>query len=144
MPNLKSYDPSKVNFIYAGLSIEEFMDGSFITVTRDSPTYRDLIGCDGETTRLKTKDTRGNIVFNLLQTSRSNLKLSAFMLGDETIGQGGLPVLVRDKNGTNLMACAEAWISKPPEIIYSKGVEGRRWSLRCNGLYVLIGGQPNA
>ena len=140
---VKSYDPSLVNFIYAGLSIEEFMPGTFINIRRDNPAFKDMKGCDGEVTRFQTKDKRGSIIFTLLQTSRSNLALSGFAIGDELIGQGGLPTLVRDKNSSDIMASAEAWLLSTPEVVYSKGIEGRRWTLRCNGLYILLAGEGN-
>ena len=142
---LTSYDPAKIIVIYSGAIIDGFAPGSFVEVFRSAPEFRDLLGCDGETTRANTKDARGTIKISLLQTSKSNLVFSVIASGDSLTGLGSLPFLILDKEQKkvteiNVYATAEAWVNNRPKITFSKGIEIWTWELRCNNLIPFTGG----
>jgi hypothetical protein len=128
-----NYDPGEVSVVW-GEVIEGFADGTFVTVLRDQPTFRDKKGCDGEVTRLFNKDTRGTIQFILQQTSDSHRNLLAKANLDELLGYGVFPFIILDKSGKRLAFAAQAWVLEYPKQVYSKGIEGWSWAFKCTGL----------
>ena len=131
---LRNYDPKDVTVIYSGAIIKGFAPGVFIDVFRTSPEFVDFLGCDGEVTRVNTKDSRGTIVIRLLQTSLSNLVFSTFNNGDNLTGLGALPLLIVDKGGKNVYAAAEAWVNGPRRKRFSNNIEFWEWRLRANNV----------
>lgn len=137
--SLETYDPKKIDVIIAGNIISGFGD-EVVSVERDADAFEDDIGAQGDVVRYATNDKRGLITITLLQTSASNLSLSALAKADELSGAGIFPAAVRDNGGQDLHLAAQAWIRKVPKATYKKGVEMRVWEIRTNNLVNFLGG----
>lgn len=139
---MKVYDPDQVTVSFAGIVMQGFADGSFVSISQESDDFSDVVGTDGEVSRSKTNDRRATITFKLMQTSASNVLLSAISNADRDApaGAGVGALMIRDRQGTSLYRADEAWISKPPDVDFDRGATSREWTLRCARLQRTDGG----
>jgi len=137
---MKVYDASKLIVVFGAFSISEFSDNDFLTISRDGDSFRDISGVEGEVARFKTRDQRGTIKINLMQTSSAHLKLSAIAQSDEILGKGVLPIFIKDGNGKNLYFSPESWLLSFPEITFGKELRFWQWRVRCKILISFTGG----
>jgi hypothetical protein len=139
---LGTYDPKRTSVIIGGAIITGFADGTFINAERTNNTWEDITGADGFTTRVKQNDTSGTITLTLQQSSPSNDVLQILHDSDEESGLATFPVTVKDILGTSQVTSTAAWIQKPANIVFSKGVESREWLIRCADLDLKNGSAP--
>lgn len=144
MPAPKQFNPKDVIVTYGGAILSGFADGTFVNVERTSDAFTMSTGADGETTRVGSADRSGTITLTFNQSSPSNDVLSLIANNDERQGNGVLPFLVKDSNGTSVFATAYAWIRKMPAAAWSKDVETREWVLDCAELEMNVGGNFEA
>ena len=140
---LSTYDPKEITVTVNGSILSGFSD-DVVTVERAEDQVADAVGADGEVIRTMTNDRRGNIQISLLQTSSSNLVLSALANADEQTGGSVFPVLIQDNRGNDIHVAAEAWIQKQPQAIYNKTNSPRVWVIRAADLRMVVGGHSQS
>lgn len=133
-------DPKDVILTVDGKIITGYSQDTYIEVDRDSNQVEDEVGAEGDVVRRITNDRRGTITITLLQTSPSNLILSALARLDEISGAGIFAVIIKDNRGNDLHMAPNSWIQKMPRTVYRAGVEVRAWPLRTNNLQMIVGG----
>lgn len=138
----KVYDPDQVSVSLSGIPISGYADGEFVRIEKESDAFTDVVGTDGEVSRSKTRDDRGTVTFILMQTSDSNILLSALhQLDKNAAGGAGIgALLVRDAQGTSLYTASECWISKEPDVSFDREPTSREWTLRAAKLVSVHGG----
>lgn len=144
---MKNYDPGRVVVIVNGVQIQGFGEGTFVKVSRLTPSFSDKVGADGEVVRTKSHDRRGTIELTLMQSSPSNDYLSALCLTDEQVDQGvGAvgPSMVKELNGTSVMGGAQSWVTQPAEAEYAAESGMRTWVIRVAKLSPMLVGGLNA
>lgn len=137
---LKTYNGHEVSVIVGSRLIKGLAEGDSVAVDRESDSFSDSAGLDGEVTRSGSKDKRGTVTIRLQQTSADNDFLSALSQADEKAGTGVVPLLIRDTNGTTIYASNEAWIRKPAAGSVSREAGEREWPIRCANLEMFHGG----
>lgn len=139
---LKNYSPDAISLSLNGIPISGFADGEFIRIEKESDAFADVVGTDGEVSRSRTNDDRATVTVMLMQTSDSNVLLSALHnLDKETPGGAGVGVLlIRDAQGNSLYTASECWISKEPDVSFDREPTSREWTLRCADLIAVHGG----
>ncbi len=117
-------------------------DGVFIEIEMMNPLFSTKVGADGETARSRSNDHRAKIKITLLQTSDSNILMSALHNLDRFApnGAGVAALYIQDLQGTSLHTAAECWITKFPDVKYGPEIELRVWELECADLINLVGG----
>lgn len=138
-----TYDAQDVIFNFGGLPLDSgFQSGDFITITPEADAFIDVVGVDGTVTRSKSNDNRATIQVMFMQKARGNTILSAMLELDKAApnGAGIRPLMIKDANGTALHYGAKAWISRPPDVIYSQGASVRQWTFRVAELQRNDGG----
>ena len=138
--SVKSYNAAEVSIIFAGIPLEGFADGTFVTAARNNDSFALTVGSDGEGARSKSNDKSGIVTLTLMQSSLSNDLLSAQALLDELSGDGIAPLLIKDLSGTTLVAAETAWIRKPSDVEFSKEITTREWIIETNALDIFVGG----
>jgi len=138
--SVKTYDPAQVNIIFAGIPIEGYADGTFITVARDNPSWNSVVGSDGEGARAKSNDKSGTITITLMQSSIANDALSALSIVDEQSNDGIGPFLIKDLSGRTLCAAETAWIEKPADAEFAREISNREWVIKTDALDMFSGG----
>lgn len=136
------YNSDEVTVSFAGIPIEEPIDGEFLTITWTSDGFTSTVGANGEVARSKTNDNRATIEIRLMQTSPTNAALSAVWLADKNApggaGIGGF--LVADLNGTSLHTAGNAWIRRSPDVSYANEPGERVWTIEVDNLRDFSGG----
>ena len=139
---MKNYDPTEITVSFAGIVVQGYADGDFVTVVQEAENFTDVAGTDGEVSRSKTSDRRATVEFILMQTSESNVLLSALANADldSPNGAGVGALYIRDRQGTSLYQADEAWISKPPDVSFDRTPQPRKWTIRAAKLVRTDGG----
>jgi hypothetical protein len=142
MPVLGTYSADQVALIAVGVPISGYAPGTFITVERNEDSFSLSVGSDGDACRSRTKNFSGKITFTLLQSSNSNLLLSALANADERspLGDSIAPSTIKDLTGTTLVTAEKSWLVKPANVEYSNEITNREWVVETNELNMLIGG----
>lgn len=136
---MRTWDPGKVTSVFAGAIITGFSDGSMVKASRNVDTFTLVKGADGEGCRIRSRDKSGRVTFSLMQSSASNDILSAIAELDESTGAGIGPLLIKDLNGTLVVAAQAAWIVKPADWEAAKTLSDREWVLEANDLFIAGG-----
>lgn len=140
---VRNYDPKNVSVIVGGTSIKGFTDGTFIMAERSEQMWNMKVGVDGIATRAKSNNRSGKVTITLHQSSASNDFLSGLAIADELApgGTGGVPLLIRDNNGTTLATAATAWVNKLANSEFGKEVANRVWVLETDTLVMNVGSE---
>jgi len=140
--SLGVYDPADVLFVFAGIPISGYADGTFVTAERNNDSFNLNVGSNGDATRAKSNDKSGVVTFTLIQSSASNAALSAILAIDENTpsGDGIGPILIKDGQGDTLIAAETAWLRKPANVTYAREAETREWVLETDNLQMFVGG----
>jgi hypothetical protein len=139
---LRTYDPSQVIIVFAGIPLSGFADGTFLSVEQNEDSFTLQIGTDGEGTRSKTNNRSGRVTFTLMQSSQANDLLSALHNLDirSPNGDGIGPLLIKDNSGRSLFSAEKAWIVKPPTGEYGREAASREWIVETDHLILQHGG----
>jgi hypothetical protein len=141
---LYTVDPKKIILIYGISPISGFADGTFIDVERNEDIFSEVIGADGEVTRVKSNNRTGTATFTLLQSSASNDILAAYTLVDEQTGTGVQPFSLTDILGRTKMFSAMGYIKRMAKVEGSKSATNREWKVFLTDLNMFTGGNtPN-
>lgn len=137
---VKTYNPADVIITFAGVVIDGFEDGTFLTIGRNNDSFADGTGSDGEGWRAKSNDKSGIATLTLLQMSASNDALSAIHALDEASGDGIGPLLVKDNSGRSLYSAETAWLQKPADGEFARTKSSREWVIKTDDLDIFVGG----
>lgn len=129
----KVYDPEQISIALGNIILGGYADGEFIRIEPETAAFADVVGTDGEVSRSKSADRRASVTFSLMQTSSSNLLLSALVNADLAApnGAGITDLMIRDQNGSTLYRAAEAWIMEEPDVMYDRTATSRQWVIRA-------------
>lgn len=139
----RNYDPARVTLVVNGKQITGFADGTFIKITRMTPSFSSKAGAGGEVVRTRSRDKRGKIEITLLPSSPSNDDLSAAIATDEQIagGVGAVgPFMLKELNGTTVATAGETWVTQPADLEFAADPTNRPWVLECADVKMFVGG----
>jgi hypothetical protein len=131
MGSTKFYDPDQFQFLFAGIPVEGYAEGSMISVEFSEDRFKTVKGVDGVVTRSKVPGVMATITVHLMQTSRTNAVFTGIHTQDilSPGGAGVAPVMMRDGNGASVLASDEAWINGFPAIEYGDQGQPREWKI---------------
>lgn len=128
---MKVYSANEVSFSFSLIPIDSGRgDNEFVSYDQKEENFTYKAGVDGEGTRSESKNRYTEVKLTLMQTSSGNAVLSAIHNGDILIpgGAGVAPILIRDRQGLDVFASPQAWITKPPERKYAKEADTVEWT----------------
>ena len=140
MAQTKTYDPGRVVVTFGPHIVTGYAEGAFVRATRDEDSFTKRVGADGRGTRVRNRNRGGSVEIVLHQSSPSNDFFAAKVVEDELLGVAVFPLVVKDLNGTTLVAAAEAWIKKPADVEEGKDLSDRTWILDTTALETFAGG----
>ncbi|KKN04674.1 hypothetical protein LCGC14_1095070 [marine sediment metagenome] len=140
--SVRVYDPKSIIISVGTFVVEGFADGTFVTVERNEDSFSVQVGSDGEAARSKSNNRSGRITIQILQSSPSNDLLSALHALDENSpsGDGIVPSIVKDLNGTSLYTAQHSWIVKGPSAEHGREATAREWVIETDDLTAAYGG----
>jgi hypothetical protein len=145
MANIFNYCPEDVTVIAGGFfEIKGFVDGTFISITKDVVPFTTVRTPDGTTARLYNNDNNYTVNITLHSSSDSNDVLTKMWQLDEITQKGKLPLIIKDHSGSDLLFSPTAWIEGIPNLIKSNGIEGRTWTFKATSCGINVGGNGEA
>jgi hypothetical protein len=138
MPAPYQYDPNNVTVSLGGKIVSGWGEGTYIEAERDEDSYMKKIGVDGEVSRAKNNNRGGKVTLTIMQTSPAHDFLSAFQQADELTGTGVFIFVLRDTNGNTLCSASDAWVKKPPKLVYAKEVQAWQWVIEIGTFIELV------
>ena len=138
--SLRTYDPKLVLCSLGAIGITGFADGTFVEVSRDEDAFTKLVGAGGDVVRARNRNKSGSATFTLLASAPENDLLSALALEDELAGTGTRAFLVKEANGTTILAGQGAWVKKVATAGFGKEAGTREWIVDIAELDMTVGG----
>jgi len=151
-----TYSPSDVSVVYGMKHLNGFMDGSFISIKRDTALFSHSRAMDGTLALAMQRFSTYTVTITLAQTSDSNqflhslqkLMMKSLTKLDSTSPFSGLsslsgikttissvisklPFIIKDASGNSVFFAMDVWLDTEPDVVYSAGMEGRTWTIKC-------------
>jgi hypothetical protein len=140
-------DMDQYTLMFANVSLSKgagqsgYADGEFFTAKQLKPSFTFVEGTDGSVARSKTNSRMIEMTLSFLQTSANNSYLSTLLQADENT-PGGIGIgsfVLKDLQGTTLIACTRCWITTPADVNLNRGAEPRKWMLHGIKSVYLVG-----
>lgn len=141
---LATYSPEDVIVSIAGLlPIEGFTEGTFISVSKDTPYFATKESSDGVVSRIARKSGLYTLQMTLMGTSPSNEVLTRMALLDSKTHIAKFPVIVKDMLGSTLLFSTSSWVETNPTTDFGVSVDSRVWSIKCAKAVLTVGGNED-
>lgn len=145
MADLATYNPEEVSILVAGLlSVDGFVDGTFVSIIKDIMPYSSSTSADGVTARVYSASSSYTVAITLYSGSSSNDFLTKLWQLDEITQRGKFPLLIKDNTGSDLFFSTTTWIENIPPLVKGTGYEPRTWTFKCSPAVINIGGNDSA
>lgn len=140
MAGIFNYCPEDVSCLIGGLlTVDGFVDGTFISITKDMMPFTSMKTPDGMMGRLYNSDQTYTITLTLHSGSFSNDVLTKFWQLDEISQRGKFPLFIKDHSGSDLFFSTNTWIEQLPTMAKSASVDSRVWVLRSSQAIINYG-----
>lgn len=137
----KHWNPDLVDHIVGGVAISGFAEDKMSSFEIQGETFVLVKGVDGGFTRSFQPGQWAKWTLSLMSSSKSNDFLSALHEADKLApGAGIVPCGTNDRNGTGIMASAEAYVEKSPTVNMGNKAEAREWTLIVLNPRLFVGG----
>jgi hypothetical protein len=134
MARLTNYESKAVSVIFAGLALDDGRADPFFQIAPQGPAYVvEGPGADGHVTRCGTNNNLYTITITLKGTSSEHAKLQAIHIADRIAlnGAGIAPLMVKDGNGSTLIATDQCWIATFNELGFGITRPDVAWELHA-------------
>jgi len=143
---MRTYDPKNYDLIIGDRLITGFGEGTFISISSESPGFSDKVGVDGEVVRTRSHDRRATLTITLMASSEANDFLSALYAQDRdgANGEGVVSASVVNREGSDEYRASQAWIMDDPDPSFEAEVGEREWQIRLADYRPIHGSIPSA
>jgi hypothetical protein len=131
---LAIYESRAVDVIFGGIPLADGRADPFFSIAPQGPAYVvEGPGADGMITRCGTNNNLYTVTITLKGSSEEHAKLSALHIADRiaTNGAGVAPLLVKDSNGSTLIATDRCWIATFNELAFGVTRPDVAWELHA-------------
>lgn len=143
--SVRTYSPVDVTILLAGFyQVGGFVEGSFVTISKDVQPYRTTRTADGKVARTFIDDDTYTITLNLASTSPTNDILTKLHEVDKLSQYGKFPMFIKDSSGTSLFLAPTCWIKEVPDLTFSQDVSDRTWIIQATQCVPNFGGNEDA
>lgn len=144
MAILGHYSPEDVTVLFSGVhQLSGFVDGTFVSISKDNPTFTVHETADGVVGRRYNKSSVYTVNLILASTSESNQVLTYAAKLDELTQMGKFPLIIKDQSGSSLFFSLTSWIETTPDADFSVDIESRSWSIKCAQATFNVGGNES-
>lgn len=141
MSKLAHYSPEDVNLVVGGIyQITGYVEGSYISVSKDVPTFTTRESSDGEVSRAHSNSTLYTLTLTLHSASDSNQVLTYLAELDSLTKMAKLPIIIKDSLGQSLFFSPSSWIEQVPDLTFSTNIVERDWIFKCSNSVMNVGG----
>lgn len=143
--SIVTYSPEDVIILLGGVyAVEGLVEGSFVSIAKETPQYNTTITADGRVSRSSVEDPTHTITINLNSFSDSNIIFTAWVAADELVQSAMFPLLIKDGMGSTLFYTPLCWVESTAEVEFDIGITGREWVLRSAGGKLVTGGNGDS
>ena len=139
--SLLTFAPSATVFIVSGYVVEGW---NRISVTRNSPVYKQVKGIRGKNTRMRIPDTSAVISLEVQQTSALNEVFSVALNTDNFQRSVRLEILITNTTTSSLFRTGTAYITAYPEYAIENDLGVVKWQIACDECSLQLGGAKSA
>ncbi|MCK9530499.1 MAG: hypothetical protein M0R77_08060 [Gammaproteobacteria bacterium] len=144
MAILGTYSPEDVTVLFGGVhQLSGFIDGTFISISKDEPSFSTRVSADGAPTRTFSSNPLYTVQLVLHSGSESNQVLSYALTVDEITKMGKFPLIIKDQLGSSLFFSLTSWIESKPDSDFSVSIEEREWTIKCSQVTFNVGGNDS-
>lgn len=141
---LATYSPEDVIISVAGfLPIEGYAEGTFVSISKDTPYFDTKESSDGVVSRVARKSGLYTVQLTLMGTSETNNILTRLALLDNNTRIAKFPLIIKDTLGSTLLFSTSSWIETNPVTDFSVAVDSRVWSIKCAKASLNVGGNES-
>lgn len=141
MSGLAHYSPEDVTVLLGGVyPLDGFVDGSFVSIQKDSPNFVAKVTADGKVSRTRNASNQYNVTISLASFANSNKILTALAELDHRSINARLPLMIKDSRGSTTFFAPEAWVSQPTAVEFGIEVTERQWTFTCANGILIAGG----
>lgn len=135
------YSPEDITILLGGIyQIEGLHEGSFVSISKDSPLYETNVTSDGKVTRTHKEVPTYSVTITTSSVASVNSLLSAWAVADGVLYGAMFPLFIKDSNGGTLFYATQSWIEKLPDSSFGMDVEGRDWVIKAIAATSVVGG----
>lgn len=139
MSKISLIDPSQLKLNIMGVNVEGFTKGTFVTVSKNDPTFTQKRSLKGKTQVRKNSNSFYSFNFTLDSGVSSNAWIHMIYQMQENYGIAfPVPVLFKDALGTSTFFCKAAYLQEP-QATFGSDSTTREWTLICNDVTHVIG-----
>lgn len=129
------FDPKDVSFVWAGILVEGWAEGSFIDIDYRNDLWDITTGADGLGAFVKSNDASALVTFRLMPGALVNQALSLKFMGDLTpLNAGFGPLEIFDASTLSSHSALKARLMRSPKRVYGTSVEALEYQLGCLNL----------
>lgn len=141
MSSLAHYSPEDVTVLLGGVyPLDGFVDGSFVSIQKDSPNFTTKVTADGSISRTRNASSLYTVTVTLASFANTNKILTALAELDYRAMDARLPLLIKDSRGSTTFFSPETWVSKPTSVEFGLDITERTWSFTCSKGILIAGG----
>lgn len=138
---LAHYSPEDVIVLIGGfLEVEGFLEGTFISISKDVPFFTTKESSDGVVSRVANKSGLYTVNLTLMSTSESNLILTRTASLDNLTHILKFPLIIKDTLGSTLLFSTTSWVENVPTVDFTTDVSSRSWNIKCAKATMSVGG----
>jgi hypothetical protein len=139
---MQYFDPDLVDVVISGIPLSGFGPDTICKFKEDDKRFKIVKGVKGDITRSKVLAKVGTLTIVLMSSSKSNDVLSLLHQTDMITsgGAGVVAALIRDRNGTSLLAAPIAFVAAMPELSYTGEARPVEWEITLIDFKNYIGG----
>lgn len=135
---IKDYSPYKTTSSWGGILMEGVAEGTFISMSRNSPRTEVTTGAKGDSGITVSADRSGTVEVTLLQNSPTNQYLSGIVNAEDLDYEVyRSDFIVTDPSGSVLAVAKRAHIQEGPSIDLGDGQNSKVWMFFTEDLQYL-------
>lgn len=128
--SIEQYDVKEVMVVVAAVPLTGFADGTFVVCGRVEDMYSESVGAQGNVTRNRNRDPRGEIRVTLKGESPSNMHLEALALAIDLFPIQVVRVGANFATQTFMAGGTEAWLQNKPGREFGEEETNREYIFR--------------
>lgn len=142
--SLWTYSPEDIQILIAGVyPVKGFIDGSFVSVSKDVMPYSTKRAADGSTGRIYNNSADYTITITIMAQSPANDVFTKLWQLDEITQRAKFPILIKDNLGSSVFHSSNTWIKDIPPLEYNSDEVQRQWVLQSSQGSINIGGNED-
>lgn len=141
MSGLAHYSPEHVTVLLGGVyPLDGFVDGSFVSIQKDSPNFTTKVTADGAVSRVRHASNQYTVTITLASFSNTNKVLSTLAELDYRAFNSRLPLMIKDSKGSTTFFSPESWVNAPTSVEFGTDITDRVWTFSCSDAILIAGG----